>query len=421
MIILPGNAITVKTASLDSVLKFTRSVLWGGAEGDTTNVTIGFAEVLETATGSTSPLFHYDFNLPIGSGIAVANHDPTIVSITITGSSVDAEILPGQDNKPGRITVSSPGMEPATISGIQSVSAASVPTRVAVSLVAASFADTITDALLTPALNWSGNVEYYTPANNFFGTPSETCWAEGVDLRCVAMDSSRGGAFGQGGGTLVTARHILAAKHYPFAIGQTITFTGGQTRTITGVATSDGDSIACDIQICTLSAAITPPIVPVKIPGAWFDTYITADPYLNRSGEIQGYGALGFAIHQNGRKIYPILIQASGASSLPVTVNGVNYASYNRIANFRSFNARTSPVWWTGGVVPDAITGDSGGPVMYYDGISAVLLSIFTSPWSGPSLAGAQPLLDALIASADAAAGISTGLTVTVAPDPTLP
>lgn len=420
MIITPGSNVNVKSPDNSERLAFTRSVLWQGAAGSTSDVTIGFATVRETLTAASDPLFTYSFNLPFDSSLSIQNHAPSVADVSSAGNIVTAEIQAGQEGNTCRITVSSAGKQPVTISGIQSVSSSTTTTRKALSLTGGTVAQVITSAILADALAWSGNVEYYTPANDTAGTPSATCWAADVDLRCLSMDSSRSGAFGQGGGTLVTSLHIVASKHYPFSVGQTVTFSGGQTATITGVAVSDGSSITCDMQVCTLSAAITAPIVPAKIPGAWFDSAITADPYKNRSGEIVGYGVLGLAAHQNGRKFYPMLIQSSTASTVPMAVGGVSYTSVNRVANFRSFNSSTSPHWWTGGTIPDAISGDSGGPIFFFTGTDLVLYSVFTTASSGPSMAGAETLINALIAQADANAGISTGLTVTVAADPTL-
>jgi hypothetical protein len=64
--------------------------------------------------------------------------------------------------------------------------------------------------------------------------------------------------------------------------------------------------------------------------------------------------------------------------------------------------------------------GDSGKPFFVVAATTPLLVSLFTYANSGPFIgANDGAIVNALIANADADAGVSTGYTVTVATDPT--
>lgn len=101
----------------------------------------------------------------------------------------------------------------------------------------------------------NGHADRFVENTNF--------WLKGIDFSCVSPWNSAGGR--QRAGTLISKRHIVFAKHFPFWQGVRIVFVG-----------EDGGVCPCyieatkaiektDIMIGLLNAEVTPNIIPAKL------------------------------------------------------------------------------------------------------------------------------------------------------------
>jgi hypothetical protein len=264
------------------------------------------------------------------------------------------------------------------------------------------------------------DVNYYSTYNHATATYTRnpSCWAADIDLSAVAVASNTGAGWTrQRGGTLITARHVLLARHFPLSVGAQLRFAGPdgtvETRTIIGIENSGTFG---DMLVATLNAAVTV-ATPCPIPdNSWFakGVEIVVESKTSYIG--------GAAIHtdQNGR-VYACgldTIRKQSHYAPTVSFNGQSYQT----CEFRASVFHSQDVF-TGGIsapLKFPVSGDSGQPVMVVIDGSPVLMFCWTFSTAGPpTWREGGAILNALIAAADAAAGVSTGLTVTVAPDPT--
>jgi len=276
---------------------------------------------------------------------------------------------------------------------------------------------------VAPLFDSTPDVDYYSAYNHATSTytRNEACWASSLDFSGVSVASNKGSGWTrQRGGTLITARHILIARHFSYGIGTQVRFSNAagtvETRTVIGSSIADQ---AGDLLVCTLNAAVTI-ANPFKIAGEW----LIQDLQLSPESSASWYSG-GIVIHtdQNAR-VYAARLGLSqskcNSQTLPVTVNGEAFPNFIFNATCKHDESDVIPSLYSG-MKNTPVDGDSGQPVfIVIDGLP-VLAWAWKTPVSGPPVYQSNgAVLNALIASADANASVSTGLTVTVAPDPTL-
>lgn len=274
---------------------------------------------------------------------------------------------------------------------------------------------------IEPLFDATPDLDYFSTNNHATSsyTRNTACWAASIDLSCVVVASNNGSGWTrQRGGTLITTRHILLARHFPYGIGTQVRFSNAagtvETRTVIGTSAA---GIAGDLWVCTLDAVVTI-ASPCAIAGLW----ITQDRVID--GTLTRWYSGGAVIHsdQNG-KIYAANLGQTTAKvysySVPLTIGGESFSICEKQGVLTHDNYPGAiPAEFTA-LIHTPISGDSGQPVFVIIGGEPVLIWTWTSPWSGaPAYLHNGAVLNALIAVSDANAGVSTGYTVTVAPSP---
>lgn len=260
------------------------------------------------------------------------------------------------------------------------------------------------------------------------------CWGAAYDLSGVAVTHLLGGF--KGGGAAVTARHYLASHHYNPSnkVGMLLRFVGndGSIHTRTVLAQTTGSEIPGNItnplypigDVCMflLSGPDLPAsVTKYKVAGDWYELAVL-------NSESGGVGSYTIKLHH----AYITANQNRKVLFVTATTDWFNFSQSTTPTevNLRGFTYNAKPwptVKYTWGprytafadVQADPIPGDSGTPLFLpMANNELVLCSHMTSTTDGPLLHAG--LLNAMIAEVDDRAGISTGLTVTVATDPTI-
>jgi hypothetical protein len=260
------------------------------------------------------------------------------------------------------------------------------------------------------------------------------CWGAGYDFSGVAVTHLDGGFWG--GGALITPRHYVVSNHYRPSnkVGMVLRFVGndGSVHTRTVLAQTTGSEIPGyianplypigDVAVFLLSGPDLPEEVTVyPIVGDWFDQFAAT----GSSGGIVNYimrlGHVFVTIDQNRHVVYAtstrdwLSFQASETPEI-ISVRGFTYTK----KAFAGLKYIWGPLYTLETEKRfEPRIGDSGSVLFSVnDSNNLAIASLCTSTSDGPYL---HPgLLNALILEVDDRAGISTGLTVTVAPDPTL-
>jgi hypothetical protein len=274
--------------------------------------------------------------------------------------------------------------------------------------------------------NWTGN------DSSLALNPS--CWAAGIDLSGVPVATTLKGRWGhENKGGLITSQHVVGARHWSGYtggyVGMKFRFraTDGviHERTVIGLSYGLFDTV-----FFTLNTPLPATVTPLKIMGEWFARDRT---YANSNGVpvLTSYnGGVFFYVDQayNCRLLLGAALTGyhTHYAADEITVNGNTYTENVWRAEFTAnvvVNGHT-PSIFTGkaNYVREAISGDSGSPLMaLVNGVPA-LVGTFFYPTVVPFLGESNgSVLNDFIIVTDAAAGVSTGLTVTVAPDPTAP
>ena len=262
------------------------------------------------------------------------------------------------------------------------------------------------------------------------------CWAAAYDLSGVPV-AFLSGTFA-GGGALVTPRHLLACHHFAPAnrVGTTIKFLGsdGILYSATVLAQTEGsDTVGTwpinnpvhsigDVAMYLLGDTLPEEVAFYPVVGSWVaETSLTAITGLTQQHSLEWANAF-LTVDQQRRALFTVSSDSSMSWTIPnppeiVTLGGqtVDIVPYSYL---RFWNP-SRPYREHEGFQANPITGDSGSPVFYpYADNSLALCCVTTFPDKGVALT--ESLLNAMIVEVDTRGGVSTGLTVTVAPDPTI-
>jgi hypothetical protein len=261
------------------------------------------------------------------------------------------------------------------------------------------------------------------------------CWGAAYDLSGVAVSYLSGGFWG--GGALITPRHYICSNHYNRRnkVGEILRFVGntGTVRTRTILAQTTGhennsqpgfpgnpEVPVGDLCVFLLSDDYTNDVAVYPVAGEW----AVSSEFVESTPPSEIYDleyALPFITTNQNRKVlfstastfwenFRRLISQGSSEVAGVTVNHPAYPAFFRhglpSADFVKFQS-------------NAVGGDSGSPVFtVLEDNGLALYTVMTYPNSGTLIH--EELANAMILEVDARAGISTSITVTVAPDPTL-
>jgi hypothetical protein len=379
------------------------------------------------------------------------------VEVTQSGSTwndwqiiVNKESPVFTNSTPSIASVSPSGLVTRTTDGVARVRVSSGPNSRAFNLnvtattgqvsrlagyVPGSPAKAVTDELLA-LISSTSEKAYFSTYNHATGVfvKNADCFLASVDLTGVGLGTDIFGSFSSANrGCAVTRRHFLAARHWlggtGFSIGNKVRFidnTGAlHERTIIGTSSTIA---AGDIIVGTLNADLPLGVSPLPVAGSWvlagYEYKPGSLPPVGSAASVTQYytGGVGFSVNNNHEcRLFAMRGIKSKQEGLEIAVSSGG-ETYNLPIRLQvASNSEASELY---PVLEDyvdfygnGVSGDSGGPLCFLTQAGPVLLTTWNFPTSGPFV-GVPGLVNALIASADANAGISTGYTVTVAPNP---
>lgn len=283
-------------------------------------------------------------------------------------------------------------------------------------IVSGSVTDFIWNGLVAPMLTGDKETRRKLFSSTLTGNPASytlnpTRIAADYDFSGVSVWQSVSGS-AERAGVAITRRHLAQAFHFHTPAGTTIRFydqiAGITETTVVGVSEN-----VDDFCVVTLEDELPASVSVYPIVGNWAYSVLSGP-----SGGLYTVNTASSGLWLNkSREILPMLRLLPFSSSVRYNsgeVDGVPYTYYNINIGCDSFFWPELYLDWAKAASP----GDSSSAMFFLTGPNTMAFAgNIGAPTSGnlPS----ESLLNALIASADSVAGFSTGLTVTVAPDPT--
>jgi len=269
-------------------------------------------------------------------------------------------------------------------------------------------------------------------------TKNPNGWAYDLDLSGVAVAMALNGTnWSQANAPImITPRHCVCVRHWGFTyttstkvrcIGNDNVVYERNVAGASSVLKSGG--LFDDLVVLTLQSAMPDEVVPFSVAGEWIRQGIVDSGENGLNSVSQWLGGVGFAINQNfnavgmflGNGIYDasagylrnVTLLGTSLSALYTTLSGYSGATAVAIAGDLLSGSES--------FFADIVTGDSGKPVFVLNATTPILAYLFTTAQYG-AFVGCNDgdVANHLIASADSNGGVSTGLTVAVATDPTL-
>lgn len=308
------------------------------------------------------------------------------------------------------------------------------PSGGSVSTIATGFQDdtvgkSCEDRLLQ-ALSSGGDLNYYTDSSNL--VRNDNCWAAGFDLSGVAIwNSSTGDA--RKAGAAITRRHLLYTWHYRPSVGNTVKFldADGSAHTRTILAINAGGSfnllhenpLVSDKCVAVLDSDLPDSVAVYPVVGEW--VYQTTEDPNGYDATVGGW--LGIKVNQSRNvyiagcaDLYPRVVWMESGSVYGETFGPTIISHYTDFGPYGEGVTSLFPAFLEeyGDYYTTAIGGDSGSPAFLIMPDDSLVLAGCVSSSSGSGNFPHKDILDAMIASADAVAGVSTGYTVTESDNP---
>jgi hypothetical protein len=262
-------------------------------------------------------------------------------------------------------------------------------------------------------------------------TLDPNCWLANVNLSgCPVLTTIFGSYSSANRGALITNQHVLGALHYinntGYSVGSKIQCCGTDgivyERTVIGVGKGIGD-----IVVATLDSPFPEVVSPLRLAGSWLA------PSQNWTSSSYYFGGAFFYLDQHYRGHY--LLGRTAASSMTngkisLTLGDTTYPDYYMSITFTSRASALSPstpsmLSGKTDYMLDAVTGDSGSPVMVLVNNEPLLVGTWFQPTTAPALWNSNGVAaNYLIGVADADAvsknnlTVATGKVVSVAPAP---
>ena len=243
------------------------------------------------------------------------------------------------------------------------------------------------DSRITGAMTMEANGNVFTEQDHAgqVYVRNSSLWCADVDLTCVSPWNSN--LSNKKAGTLLTPRHVLGAAHYSYPVGTVVRFVAGDNtvhdRTVLSVAHHpDYAPYYPDLTIYTLDSDLPAAITPCQLMPADWNNYLVRN-FDNRPPGV------GFDQEEKA-----LIMDFFGGGGF------MNPLDSDRLIFHEA-----------------KISGDSGNPAFLIVGGELVLVTVWTygGAGSGTPVSLFISDLNTMIATADTAAGVSTGYTVTVA------
>jgi hypothetical protein len=117
------------------------------------------------------------------------------------------------------------------------------------------------------------------------------CWLAADNLPCIPTAGAKNGV-------LVTARHLICAKHYPYSVSDTVSFLAADDTAATATVAAVATHATADIAVIRFADALPAAITPAQVmPADWLDYLPVND------GGLCGYGVPIICIDQDRRAI----------------------------------------------------------------------------------------------------------------------
>ena len=274
-----------------------------------------------------------------------------------------------------------------------------------------SNASVMTNAILDLLIEGKAKAYYTDYAAWGTAVRNPDCWAAGLDLSgsAYATDVFRPTWSSANSGALITPRHMVGVRHWlcgrleNMGPGRKYRFEDGSERTVVARYQVPNS----DLQICLLDSDVTAAITPFPIAGPWFIREVANGRRMIGSG---------FSIDQ-WKQIHPVHFDTFRMGpNLAITTG-------HQIVGWKlrpSANNELSPFAGKEAFFGGGVVGDSGGAICGISQGQPFVVSLFSCSGCG-DLIGPEDLMNSYIGFVDDLAGISTGYTVTVAPEPTAP
>ncbi len=217
---------------------------------------------------------------------------------------------------------------------------------------------------------------------------NSNCWINGVsNISCFSPAQRSGASWNTRGGTLITRKHVLFAKHYKTSIlpngGTPLIFVDENNNAIRRNIIQYGDDIS-DITIALLDSEVPSNIKIAKVlPKNYQDYMVLGWP----TGGDLDYGLLG---------ILGVGLDQEEKAHVKTSTT-VDYNSLYHIIAFDNFSGPQGSInpypQWT----EDIVVGDSGNPVFYIIDNELVVLTTWWTPTNGPFITKRYDQVNAII------------------------
>lgn len=239
----------------------------------------------------------------------------------------------------------------------------------------------------TDRLVYSTQDPYYNNVGQFVRNP--TCWLNGVaNISCFSPAQLSSAGWSQGGGTLITKKHLLFAKHYRPSIlsngGTPIIFVDENNNVIRRNLISYSNDTITDISIGLLDNEVPANIKIAKVLPIDYNIYIS----LNFSAESP---ILCVCLDQQEKALVKEFygLQTYGYYEGETLISYKNVYIAN-ITNQSAFSQYTS-------FSETIISGDSGNPIFFIIDNELVVLSTWHTPTTGPFITDKYGVVNNLI------------------------
>jgi hypothetical protein len=231
----------------------------------------------------------------------------------------------------------------------------------------------------TDRLVYSSQNPYGGPNDSGIWVRNPNCWINGVTNISCFSPAQRGGAnWWQRGGTLITRKHVLFAKHFKTSIlsgGTPLIFVDENNNAIRRNIIQYGDDTT-DISIALLDSEVPSNIKIAKVLPKNYKDFISSKLPDSAVEDFGLFGLVGVALDQEEK--------AHVKTSTTIYFNIIAFDNFGGVNPY--------PAW-----TENIVVGDSGNPVFYIIDNELVVLTTWLTPGSGPFITKRYDQVNAII------------------------